>query len=145
MQHVVQSLIAKRAEIAGIILDLERRIARHRADLVHINSTIAMFDDTVAVDAIKPKRPYIRSRYFAAGELTRFCREALRDASEPISATNIATKALIERTLDADDARIRSDFIIRVVRALGQMKKRGNVVQIGSGKGSKWMLPTEPD
>ena len=28
MQHVIQSLIAKRAEIAGVILDLERRVAR---------------------------------------------------------------------------------------------------------------------
>ena len=99
-----------------------------------------MFDDTVAVDDITPKRPYVRSRYFAAGELTRFCREALRDASEPISATDIAIKALTQRKLDADDARIRSDFIIRILRALGQMKKRGNVVQIGAGKGSKWML-----
>jgi len=26
VQHVVQTLIAKRAEIAGIILDLERRV-----------------------------------------------------------------------------------------------------------------------
>jgi hypothetical protein len=64
----------------------------------------------------------------------------LRDASEPISATDIAIKALTQRKLDADDARIRSDFIIRILRALGQMKKRGNVVQIGAGKGSKWML-----
>ena len=141
MQHVIQSLIAKRAEIAGIILDLERRIARHRAELVHIDSTIAMFDDTVVVDEIKPKRPYVRSRYFAAGELTRFCREALRDASGPVSATDIAIKALTERKLDTDDAKIRSDFIIRILRALGQMKKRGNVEQIGAGKGSKWAFP----
>jgi len=40
------------------------------------------------------------------GEFTRCCREALRDASEPISATDIAIKAMTERKLDTEDPRL---------------------------------------
>jgi hypothetical protein len=69
VQHIVQALIAKRAEIAGIIVDLERRVAQHRADLVHIDAAIALFADTVAVAEIPPKRPVLRSKYFGTGEL----------------------------------------------------------------------------
>ena len=32
--HVVSALVSKRSELAGIIADLEKRAARHRADLV---------------------------------------------------------------------------------------------------------------
>lgn len=140
MQHVVQALVAKRAEIAGYIHDLERRLAQYRADLTHIDAAITLFDDSVAVDAIEPRRPVQRSRYFGMGELSRCCREALRDASGPITAADIAVKALIDRKLDAEDPRLRSDFILRVARALGQMRKKGQVQQIGAGKGSKWKL-----
>jgi len=141
MQQVVSQLIAKRAEIAGHIHDLERRLAQHRADLAHLDAAIILFDDSVAVDDIAPKRPVHRSRYFGMGELSRTCREALRDASGPISATDIAVRALTERKLDATDPRLRSDFIIRAARALGAMKKKGQVRQIGAGKGSRWTLP----
>jgi hypothetical protein len=138
----VQALVHKRAEIAGYIHDLERRLAQHRADLAHIDAAITLFDNTVQVDAIAPKRTVHRSRYFGMGELTRCCREALRDASGPISAADIAIRALTERKLDAGDPRLRSDFILRTARALGAIKKKGQVRQIGAGKGSKWTLAT---
>lgn len=142
MQQVVSQLIAKRAEIAGHIHDLERRLVQHRADLAHIDAAITLFDESVAVDAIEPRRPVQKSRYFGMGELSRCCREALRDATGPISASDIAIKALTERKLNTADPRLGSDFVLRVARALGQMKKKGEVQQIGSGKGSRWTLPT---
>lgn len=44
--HVISALIAKRAEIAGLINDLERKIRQHRTDLAHIDRTIGLFDPT---------------------------------------------------------------------------------------------------
>jgi hypothetical protein len=141
MQHVVQALIAKRAEIAGIIGDLERKLAQYRADLVHIDSTIAMFDPTIITDTIKPKRPVpARSGYFGHGEMTRRCREALRDAEEPIWADDMAAKIMADKGLDPDDRKLRSDFIVRVLWAMKRLRKAGTVQQIGSGLGSRWVL-----
>lgn len=39
--HVVSALREKRAEISGVIVELERRIALHRADLVHLDANLA--------------------------------------------------------------------------------------------------------
>ena len=144
MSLIVKTLVTKRAEIAGLINDLERQLARYRADLVHIDSTIALFDPTMVLDAIKPTYPMrLRSGYFAVGEVTRRCREALRDASEPVSAVDIAIRTMIDKGLDPEDRKLRSDFIIRILRALNRMLKKGKVQQIGSGVGSKWALPTD--
>jgi hypothetical protein len=35
--YLLSTLVAKRAELAGVIAELERRLAQHRADLTHID------------------------------------------------------------------------------------------------------------
>jgi hypothetical protein len=41
--HVITALRAKRAEISGHVADLERKLARHRANLANIDATIRLF------------------------------------------------------------------------------------------------------
>ena len=41
---VVYALVDKRAEITGLIIDLERRTRQARADLVHVDATLHLFD-----------------------------------------------------------------------------------------------------
>lgn len=141
--HVISALVGKRGEIAGLIADLERKLAQYRADLAHIDSTIAMFDPNVTVDAIKPKRPPApnKSQHFRHGEMTKRCREALRDADgQPISAKDIAMKILIDKGLDSEDRKLRADFICRIRWAMKRLRKNGTVQQIGYGLRSKWVL-----
>jgi len=69
--HVVTALRAKRAEISGHVHDLERKLARHRANLANIDATIRLFAPELNPDTIPPKRTYRRTRYFAKGELSR--------------------------------------------------------------------------
>ena len=38
--HVVAALIAKRAELAGVIDQLQRQLDQHRADLTHIDGVL---------------------------------------------------------------------------------------------------------
>jgi hypothetical protein len=56
--HLVSALRHKRAEISGHIHDLEKRIARQRANLANLDATRHNPDD------IPPKRSYRRTRYF---------------------------------------------------------------------------------
>ncbi len=89
--HVISALRLKRAEISGHIHDLEKRIARQRANLANLDVTIKLFSPGANPDAIPAKRPYRRTRYFAAGELSRLCLYALRKANgKPIAAGEIA-------------------------------------------------------
>ena len=41
--HVISALRLKRAEISGYIHDLEKRIARHRANLANLDVTLRLF------------------------------------------------------------------------------------------------------
>ena len=142
--HVISALVAKRAEIAGLINDLERKIRQYRVDLAHIDSTIALFDPTVAIDAIKPKRPAgPKSEHFVHGEMTRRCREALRDAAEPLSANDMAMRMMADKGLDAEDRTLRADFVVRILWAMKRLRRSGKVQQVGSGHGSKWTLPSD--
>ena len=70
----------KRAEVAGLIDSLERQLAQHRADLIHVDGVLRLFQPDRDPAAIKPKRPMRRNRYFGRGELARLCLETFRDA-----------------------------------------------------------------
>src|ERR1700738_3185152 len=88
--HVVSALRLKRAEISGHIHDLEKRIARQRANLANLDATIKLFSPGTNPDAIPPKRAYRRTRYFAHNELSRLTQDALRTASGPLTSAEIA-------------------------------------------------------
>ena len=52
---LISGLTAKRAELSGVIADLEKRIAQHRADLVHIDAVLRLYAPEVEPEAIAPK------------------------------------------------------------------------------------------
>src|SRR5258707_15322531 len=89
--HTVSRLIAKRAELAGVVAELEKELDQRRADLTHIDGTLRLLCSDLDPTRIRPKRRYRRARYFAHNELSRLCLDALRRAaSEPISTDDIA-------------------------------------------------------
>ena len=52
----VAALSRKRAEIAGMILDLEKQIVAHRADLLHIDNAMRLLNSPIPGEAIPAKR-----------------------------------------------------------------------------------------
>ncbi|KAA0567874.1 hypothetical protein [Azospirillum sp. Sh1] len=144
--HVVSALREKRAEISGAILELENRMAQHRADLVHLDATLRLFAPELEPESIVPKKPpAARSHYFATGELARRCLEALRMAEgRVVAAEEIAVAAMRDKGLDPEDRKTRSDFIQRVLNTLTAQKGKGTVEKIGNGLGVRWRLPSEP-
>ena len=84
-KHVFSALRLKRNEISGHIHDLEKRVARQRANLANLDSTIKLFSPGTNPGAIPAKRPYRRTRYFAHNELSRLTQDALRTASKPLT------------------------------------------------------------
>jgi hypothetical protein len=53
--YLISSLTAKRAEVSGIIADLEKPIAQHRANLVHIDAVLRLCVPDVVAEEIAPK------------------------------------------------------------------------------------------
>src|SRR6266853_1631192 len=90
----VNALRNKRAAIAGEIEAHQREIDMLRADLVHVDATLRLFDPQTDPDDIMPRRRHpTRSHYFAKGEQTRRVFEAIRD-NGIVSAVEIAAKAM---------------------------------------------------
>ncbi|CAO3439926.1 hypothetical protein [Azospirillum doebereinerae] len=143
--HVVSALREKRAEISGAILELEKRMAQHRADLVHLDATLRLFAPELEPEGIAPRKPpAARSHYFATGELARRCLDTLRMTEGRVVAEEIAVAAMRDKGLDPEDRKTRSDFIQRVLNTLTALKGKGTVEKIGNGLGARWRLPAEP-
>jgi hypothetical protein len=140
----VSALSRKRAEIAGIIADLEKQLAAHRGDLVHIDNALRLLNSPVAGDAIPARKPRPRNTgYFVHGELSRRIYDALR-TRETVSAAELADIALVEKRIE--DAGVRATFVGRFLVRLDQMSLRGHVERIGSGQGVRRKLASKgPD
>jgi hypothetical protein len=136
--HVASALRAKRAEISGYIHDLEKRIKTWRARLVHIDEAIKIFSPHVDPLAIPPKRTYRRTRYFAKGELHRRCLDMLREAKEPLAASDIAKAAMAAKGLEADAA-----ITERVLTILRGLYKRRVVLRYGTTQNVRWAIAAQ--
>jgi len=144
--HVISALRDKRAEIAGLIDSLERKIGQHRADLVHIDSVLRLYQPEHDPTEIKPKRLHRRNRYFGRHELSRLCLGTFRDAGESLSTADIVAHVIEAKGFDAGDRVLRAALGDLVKATLSPMRRRGVVNKIGEGRsGVRWKLaPREP-
>jgi hypothetical protein len=134
----VAALTRKRSEIAGLVADLEKRLAEHRADLVHLDNALRLLNSPISGDAIPARKPRPRNTgYFTHGELSRRIYDALR-GRESVSAAEVADIAMADKAIE--DKNVRATFVARFLVRLDQMALRGNIERIGSGQGVRWRL-----
>ncbi len=139
--HIVAGLIAKRAELAGIINQLQRQLDQHRADLAHIDGVLRVLASDLDPETIKPKRPYRRSLYFARNELSRLCLSVLRTAAgEPLDIVDIASRAMTAKGFDPEDLILLASIRGQVGSIMKRLHRAGTVETIGIGRASKWKL-----
>jgi hypothetical protein len=139
--HVVSGLIAKRAELAGIIDTLQRQLDQYRADLTHIDGTLRILASDLDPETIRPKRAYRRNRYFARNELSRLCLGVLRTApGESLSTNDIAGRVIAAKGFDADDAILRAAIREQVGSTVKRLHTKSLIENNGAGRASKWKL-----
>jgi hypothetical protein len=138
--HVVSALRLKRAEVSGHIHDLEKRIARQRANLANLDATIKLFSPGINPDAIPPKRAYRRTRYFAHNELSRLTQDVLRTASGPLTSAEIGAAVMQAKGIPSGDAAFNEIVAARVLTVLRRLVKRGAAVKSGASRDAKWAL-----
>jgi hypothetical protein len=110
---------------------------------MHLDATLRMFVPDHDPAALRPKQVIPpRSIYFQMGEVTKRIRDALREATEPLSAEAIAITTMQDKGLDASDSKLRADFIRRILWALKRLATQGKVERVGAGLGVRWRLVT---
>jgi hypothetical protein len=78
------------------------------------------------------------------GEITRRCHDTLREASGLVSAEDIARRAMVDKGVDPEDGKLRSDFIRRILWALHRLAQEGKIERVGTGLGARWRMPAMP-
>ena len=128
--HVISALRLKRAEISGHI----------RASLANLDATIKLFSPGTNPDAIPPKRPYRRTRYFAHNELSRLTQDALRTAAGSLTSAEIAGAILQANGMPSGDVQLKEIVTDRALTAPRRLAKRGAAVRSGSSWNAQWVL-----
>lgn len=129
--YLISGLTAKRAEVSGIIADLEKRIAQHRADLVHIDAVLHLCAPDVVPEEIAPKAVRKRNGWFGPGECTRLAYDAMRTAGEPLPTRTITEILMEAKGLEYADARTRELVQRTICGALNRASETERVERDG--------------
>src|SRR5579862_6162012 len=95
-EHVLTVLRAKRDAISEQVHDTDRKLTKLRAALANLDAAIGILSPDHP-DYVAPRKP--KKRYFGHNELARLVREALRDATKPLSAGEIAAGIMAAKGL----------------------------------------------
>ena len=140
---MVGGLKEKRAELSGIIADLEKQINQHRADLVHVDAVLRLFAPDITPEAFAPKTPRRRNErrneWFPPGELSRMVLDVLRRAPAPLSIKDITVQVMLRRGLDPHDART-AELLRKLVNNALNRQPAGLVERIADGPAVTWRV-----
>ena len=134
---MISALRAKRLEIAAHVHDTEKKLAKLRASLANLDAAMNLLTPGHP-DAVPPRRGSRRTKYFARNELPRLALDALRKASGPITAGEIATIAIHDKALPSS---AKEAVTVMVLGTLRGLVRRGTAVKTGTSRNAQWVIP----
>jgi len=142
----VNALRNMRARIAGEIAMHSCEIDRLRAELVHLDATLRLFDPATEPSDIPALRRYPRrTKWFAHGEVTRRLYEAFRKEGT-IWPRQVAKQAMAEKGIPETDRKIAQEVVTTFTHVAAYLTRSGKLVKIGYGADARWKpVPNEPD
>ena len=136
--HVIGALRNKRAELAGVVSQLERQLSRQQADLTHLDATLRLFDPTIRLTEIRPRRQYVRNTWFRHGECLRLIYDVLREAEQPVTTRDLTERIMQIKAIPAAEARIR-DLVQRTLLA-SLNRAKDTITRTDAGGVVAWRL-----
>lgn len=143
LPHVVTGLIAKRAELAGVIEHLQAKVRQATVELDHVEATLRIFQPDIDLMAIGV-RPVPPAHHAFRGETSRIVLAAIREAGRPIDTTAITERVMQERGLDRNDAGLFRTMSKRVGACLRHWEKQRGAIRSmpGAGQVKLWAAHT---
>ena len=141
--HVLSGLITKRAELAGQIEMMQRKMRELVATIGHIDAAIRVFDPNAELDDIKPKLP---PRFQAfKGEVSRLVLNALREAGKPLPVSDLTFIVAAGRGINPDDKPFMRVLSRRVGACLRNLRRRKLVMMTRPpGSLGLWQIASLP-
>src|SRR6202034_73076 len=92
--HVVSALRNKRAELAGMVGQLEQQLARQRTNLAHLDATMRLVYPEIRPHEIGAKHRRARSVWSRRGECLRRIYDDLRNPAQPLTTRDLAERIM---------------------------------------------------
>ena len=128
---LLSGLKEKRSAIVGQIADLYKQIDKLQAALVHVDGVLELYGLEPSEIRTKGRMP-VRSTYFGRNEISRRCRDMLRQKGV-IRADDVAVQAMLDKRLDPEKNRkIRTDFNRRILVTLHDLRKADMIEKGGA-------------
>lgn len=121
--HVIGALTNKRAELAGMLRQLEQQLGQQRANLAHIDATMRLFDPAIRPKDIRPKQPRERNAWFRPGECLRLIYDELREATQPMTTRELAERIMRLKAIPAADDDCRERIQKTLLGSLNRAKE----------------------
>jgi len=137
--NTVSGLRAKRKELSKLLSKIKADAERVRSSIKSIDTCIKLFDPD-AKDLVSNCEDFIPSHTAPKGHLKRFILTQLREASDPLSARQIADAWIIDQMIEADIETLRL-LRKRIGISINTIKKDALIVEAGmDGLSKLWEL-----
>ena len=136
--HVIGALRHKRAELAGMLRQLEQQLVQQRANLAHVDATMRLFDPDIRPNDIRPKLPRERNAWFRQGECLRLVYDELREATQPMTTRQLAEQIMRVKAIPAADDQRRERVQKTLLASLNRAKQTIARVEIAGVV--RWLL-----
>ena len=136
--HLVGASRNKRAELAGMVGQLEQQLARQRTNLAHLDATMRLFDPEIRPQEIRPRQQRARSTWFRQGECLRLIYDGLRHAPDPLTTRELAEQIMRAKAIPAADGRSRELIQKTVLGSLNRAKE--TIARIEAAGVVSWRL-----
>ena len=136
--HVIGALRNKRAELAGMLRQLEQQLAQQRANLAHVDATMQLFDPDIRPKDIRPKQPRARNAWFRPGECLRLIYDQLREATQPVTTRELAERIMRVKAIPAADNDRRERIQKTLLASLNRAKQ--TIARVETAGVVRWRL-----
>jgi hypothetical protein len=134
----IQTLERLHAELGGKILENRQEHSNLAEKMRHVESVIKMLDPGYSLRAISVKRRK-PNPWFKRGTVYRRAVDALRMATEPLTAREIAERVLAAANIEKPAKGAMADLIGSVLASLRNHKGKG-VQRTNEGSPARWRL-----
>ncbi len=122
--HVVTALVAKRAELAGLIEHHQAKVRQLMIDLDAIDQSLRLFKPDIELDDIRPK-PLPPRHAAYKGEVSRIVLATLRNAKRACTTQELTMHVMAERGMNTADKRLVKTVGKRVGACLRHHRGKG--------------------
>ena len=136
--HVIGALRNKRAELAGMLRQLEQQLVQQRANLAHVDATMRLFDPDIRPKDIRPKQPRTRNAWFRPGECLRLIYDELREATRPVTTRELAERIMRVKAIPAADNDRRERIQKTLLASLNRAKE--TIARVETAGVVRWRL-----